>query len=114
MLSNYLLRGKGAFLIAGYNTMSAEEKTNYDERALCIQTGKMMSWITVSIALLIVAAYSGNNVFRYIGYFVMVLSIILGIVSMNRVEPEKNNILFAGFMIQLTQVTTYKRRGEQL
>lgn len=27
--------GKGAFLIAGYNTASAEEKAQYDEKKLC-------------------------------------------------------------------------------
>ena len=28
-------KGKGAFLIAGYNTASRSEKENYDEKALC-------------------------------------------------------------------------------
>lgn len=89
VLSNYFLRGKGAFLIAGYNTMSAEEKAQYDEKALCIQTGKMLCWVTVSIALLIVATYTGSDWFRYIGYFVMILSIILGVMSMNREKHKK-------------------------
>ena len=35
-------RGKGAFLIAGYNTASKAEKAKYDEKALCRFMGKIM------------------------------------------------------------------------
>ena len=35
-------RGKGAFLIAGYNTASQKEKAKYDEKALCRFMGKLM------------------------------------------------------------------------
>jgi len=37
-----LLTGRGAFLIAGYNTLSKEEKEKYDSRALCCFMGKIM------------------------------------------------------------------------
>ena len=36
-------KGKGAFLIAGYNTASRSEKENYDEKALCRFMGKLMA-----------------------------------------------------------------------
>ncbi|MGN9095977.1 DUF3784 domain-containing protein [Flintibacter porci] len=35
-------RGKGAFLIAGYNNASKAEKARYDEKALCRFMGKIM------------------------------------------------------------------------
>ena len=35
-------RGKGTFLIAGYNTASKAEKAKYDEKALCRFMGKIM------------------------------------------------------------------------
>ena len=35
-------RGKGAFLIAGYNTASKAEKVKYDEKVLCRFMGKIM------------------------------------------------------------------------
>lgn len=35
-------RGKGAFLIAGYNTASKAEKAKYDENALCRFMGRIM------------------------------------------------------------------------
>ena len=36
-------KGKGAFLIAGYNTAGLEEKKKYDEKALCRFVGKLMT-----------------------------------------------------------------------
>jgi hypothetical protein len=47
----FLSKGKGAFLIAGYNTMSDSEKAKYDEIALCKFMGKMMYGISFSILL---------------------------------------------------------------
>lgn len=41
-LSLPLLMGKGAWLIAGYNTAGPEEKARYDEKALCRFTGKLL------------------------------------------------------------------------
>lgn len=35
-------RGKGAWLIAGYNTMSAGEKEKYDEKVLCRGMSRLM------------------------------------------------------------------------
>lgn len=37
-----LMKGKGAMLIAGYNTMPKEEREQYDEKALLHFMGKMM------------------------------------------------------------------------
>ena len=47
----FLSKGKGAFLIAGYNTMSKSEKAEYDETALCKFMGKIMYGISFSILL---------------------------------------------------------------
>lgn len=51
-------RGKGAFLIAGYNTASREEKAKYDEKALCRCMGKLMfalagTWVPVALSALL-------------------------------------------------------------
>ena len=42
LLGILFTRGKGAFLIAGYNTASKAEKAKYDERDLCRFMGKLM------------------------------------------------------------------------
>ena len=51
-------RGKGAFLIAGYNTASQEEKARYDKNALCRFMGRLMfamagSWAVVAAGSLL-------------------------------------------------------------
>lgn len=42
VLGAVFYQGKGAFLIAGYNTASKEEKAKYEEKALCRFMGKLM------------------------------------------------------------------------
>ena len=42
VLGTVLMCGKGACLIAGYNTASAHEKAKYNEKALCRAVGTMM------------------------------------------------------------------------
>lgn len=51
-------RGKGAFLIAGYNTASKAEKAKYDEKALCRCMGKLMfalagTWVPIALSALL-------------------------------------------------------------
>jgi hypothetical protein len=41
-LSIILLIGRGSFLIAGFNTMSAEKKERYDKIALCKFMGRIL------------------------------------------------------------------------
>ena len=45
------ISGKGSFLIAGYNTMSKEEKEMYDTVSLCKFMGKMMFTLSFSMLL---------------------------------------------------------------
>ena len=47
-------KGKGAFLIAGYNTMPRAKKERYDKNALCRFMGKLMfalaaCWVPVAL-----------------------------------------------------------------
>lgn len=42
LLGLYMLRGKGSFLIAGYNTMRKEEKEKYDGPAMARFIGKLL------------------------------------------------------------------------
>lgn len=50
-LSVVLLRGKGRFLIAGYNTSGREEKEKYDEKRLCRVMGGGLSIITIMMGI---------------------------------------------------------------
>ena len=46
VMAVFLLKGKGAFLIAGYNTASAEVKSRYDEKALC----RFIGWLLIAMS----------------------------------------------------------------
>ena len=48
-MSVFLLMGKGSFLIAGYNTSTAEEKNKYNEKVLCRIVGAGLFIITIII-----------------------------------------------------------------
>ena len=50
--------GRGAFLIAGYNTMSKAKKARYDKAVLCRFMGKLMfamalCWVPVALGTLL-------------------------------------------------------------
>src|SRR5699024_286769 len=50
-----LINGKGSFLIAGFNTMSLQEKEQYDVIALCRFMGKMLFALSFSMILLLLS-----------------------------------------------------------
>lgn len=51
IMAIFLLRGKGASLIAGYNTMSKAEKSKYDEKAMCRSVGKLLLGLSFCMLL---------------------------------------------------------------
>ncbi len=52
IISIILISGRGANLIAGYNTASREEKNRYDTKKLCRGVGIGMSLITLMIFIM--------------------------------------------------------------
>ena len=65
-------KGKGAFLIAGYNTMPKEKKARYDKNALCRFMGRLMfalaaCWVPVALgAVLDVGWLYGAGIAAYL------------------------------------------------
>ena len=59
ILAICLFLGHGAWLIAGYNTMSPEEQQKYDKKKVCRATGIVCF---ACCALLLVLAYLGYRV----------------------------------------------------
>lgn len=51
IMGGFLLAGRGAWLIAGYNTMSKSERERYDERALCRFVGRLMLFCAACMLL---------------------------------------------------------------
>ena len=94
-MSIIFLQGKGAILIAGYNTMSSEEKTKYDEVALCKATGKLMLAIAFSMVLIFMGELFQLGELIIAGISLMIAIILSGVIYMNtgnRYEVQKSEI----------------------
>ena len=62
-----LLSGRGAWLIAGYNTAPEKEKQRYDPKRLCRVTGGGMAVLTVLLAVM--AAFQDTLPAEFAGVF---------------------------------------------
>lgn len=79
----FLLQGKGAWMIAGYNMYSETEKAHYDESALCKFVGKLMLVIVLSIGLLVISDFLSSTFLFVAGITLMIGTSVCGIVYMN-------------------------------
>ena len=68
-------KGKGEFLLAGYNTMSAAEKEKYDMVAICKFMGKMMYALSFSMLF-----WALSDVVRMTWLLYFGLTLFLGII----------------------------------
>ncbi len=84
ILSLVLLSGRGAWLIAGYNTMSPEEKARYDEKALCRSTGWMLLAMTACWGLLCLGLALDIVLLQGLGMLLFLASALIGCVTLNR------------------------------
>lgn len=76
-------RGKGAFLIAGYNTASAAEKARYDEKALCRFMGKLMFLLAAcQVVMGLGAAWAGMWLY-WVGIALFLVSAVGGVIYAN-------------------------------
>ena len=76
-------RGKGAFLIAWYNTASAAERARYDEKALCRFMGKLMFLLAACQAVMgLGAAWAGMWLY-WIGIGLFLASALGGAIYAN-------------------------------
>ena len=88
IMSILLFRGKGKWLIAGYNTMSNEERKKFDEKKLCKAVGSLC---VVCCMLLCIMAYLGyrvdvglmneNDMLPFALFFIIVIIVTLIIIS---------------------------------
>jgi hypothetical protein len=76
VMAVFLLYGKGAFLIAGYNTMSEEKRATYDEKALCRSVGRFLLILTAAMLLFPLAIqYDAMWLFYVVLIVILVLPI---------------------------------------
>ena len=77
VMSILFLCGKGSFLIAGYNTASAQQKLKYDEKKLCRVMGVGMSVMTLSLIFLALNEDIGQYIFA-VGFIAGLAIIFVG------------------------------------
>ena len=92
IMAIFLLNGKGAFLIAGYNTASKEEKTKYDEKALCRFVGLLLIVISFCMLLFPVGYYFEMAWLTYCGIAIIILGSIGAVVYANTGNRFRKNI----------------------
>ena len=66
--------GKGAFLIAGYNTMPKEAKEQIDEKKLCKYMSLLMFAFAAGFALITAGGILDKAVFIWLGWGLFVVS----------------------------------------
>lgn len=81
--------GKGAFLIAGYNTASPEEKEQYDEKTLCRAMGVLMFACVACCGVLMLSAVFDSIPLMWIGIVLLLVVPIGGVVYMNTSKKVK-------------------------
>ena len=79
----FLLQGKGANLIAGYNTMSPEEQAKINEVALAKALGKLLVAIIICLYLFPLSDYLGYEGLQYVGIAVIAGLTITSIIYVN-------------------------------
>lgn len=86
-----LSKGKGAFLLAGYNTMSESEKAQYDEVALCKFMGKIMYGVSFCILLFAFSDIVENQALFMIALILLITIIIFALIYTNTKNRFKKN-----------------------
>lgn len=78
-----LSKGKGASILTGYNSMSASDKVQYDEVALCKFMAKIMYGVSFSILMMALGEFLENQALLIIGIVLLVIFIIFSLVYSN-------------------------------
>lgn len=79
-VSIFLFNGKGSWLISGYNTLSKEDKSQYDKRKVCRAVGALCIICCVILCIMAYLGYkvdSGSLDETYMSIFGIVFVIII-------------------------------------
>ena len=83
ILSAVFFHGKGAFLIAGYNTAGPEARSKYDEKALCRFMGVLMLVLAGCMAVIVLSNLLENMALTWIGIALFFTSVLAGVIYAN-------------------------------
>ena len=84
-----LYSGKGAYLIAGYNTLEEQEKDQYDAVALCKFMGKMMFGLCFSMCFWVLADLLERDWLFTIGLVLFIGIVVFMLIYANTKERFK-------------------------
>lgn len=80
--------GKGAFLIAGYNIMSKEEKARYDEKKMLKNMSIMMFICAACMAVGFIGALVEKQWLITTGFCLLIPCIVYFLIRINRVSRK--------------------------
>ena len=83
LMSALLLSGRGAWLIAGYNTSPKEKKSRYDEKKLCRVSGGGMAVISIFVFIMALWDEVLPAGFMYVFLGITLLVTIIMLILMN-------------------------------
>lgn len=83
ILGIVFFKGKGKFLIAGYNTASREEQDKYDEKALCCFMGKLMFACAGCFVVIALGNVLEQMALVWLGIILMILICIGAVIYAN-------------------------------
>ena len=76
-------KGKGAFLIAGYNTASRAAKERDDEKKLCLYVSRLMFVLAGCWLIIAACELFGKIWLLWLGLVLFLLSTIIGVIYIN-------------------------------
>ena len=84
-----LCHGKGADMIAGFNTASPEERAKWDEAALCRAVGVLLFVLVGCLELLLLGAVLGIPALEWGGGILLAASTVFGLIYINKSKRFK-------------------------
>ena len=83
LLGVFLSKGKGAFLIAGYNTTSKEKKKKIDELKLCRFVSVLMFVLAICWLIMAISIKINSDLLHYVGLALFLIAVLAGVIYAN-------------------------------
>lgn len=77
-----LMTGRGAFLIAGYNTMGKKNQAAYNTKAMCRFVGRLLLGFIIFLLIGFIGVHFDIALFK-LGFAASFLTLVLGIIYAN-------------------------------
>ena len=91
VLSLILISGRGGILLAGYNTLSKEEKEKYDKKKLCRNAGYELLIVDIFLAILLlyISTDFGKIHPLYVAIPIALIIIVFVFISVFKTEKDR-------------------------